>query len=101
MASIQVTLVARAGEAPEMPAAEEEDRDQEGGGDHVQVFAHQVHHQLDAEILGVVAADQLLLGLGQVEGEPRGLGKGATQKTTIPSGCVKAFQRPGSRPAAP
>ena len=76
IASTQVTLFARAGQAPEVPAAEEQDHDQESRRDHVQVLAHQVHHQLDAEILGVIAADQFLLALGQVEGQAAGLGKG-------------------------
>ena len=71
----QVIVVARAGQAPEMPAAEEQDHDQERRRDHVQELGHQVHHQLDAGVLGVIAADQLLLGLGQVEGQPGGLGE--------------------------
>ena len=60
--------------------AQEEDRHQETGRDHVDVFGEVEEHELEARILGVVAADQLLLGLRQVERQPARLGVGAHQK---------------------
>ena len=58
-----------------MPAAEEHDHDQERRRDHVEELGHEEQQELDAGILGVIAADELLLGLGQVERQPGRLGE--------------------------
>ena len=63
-----------------MPAAQKHDHDQERRRDHVEEFGHEEEQELDARIFGVIAADKLLLGLGQVEGEPRRLGEGGHEK---------------------
>ena len=80
----------RAGDAPKVPAAEEQDHDQEGGRDHVQEFGDQNNSSLHARIFGVIAADQFLLGLGQIERQ-----SGSSRQTTrsrtprSPSGCTE------------
>ena len=58
-----------------MPAAEEQDHDQERRCDHVEELGHEEQKELDAGIFGVVATDELLLRLGEVEREPRRLGE--------------------------
>ena len=54
--------------------------DQEAGGDHVRVFAEEEQGELHGAVLGVVAADQFLLGLRQVERQPVALGEDADQE---------------------
>ena len=63
-----------------MPAAEKQSRQQEAGRDHVRVFAKKEQPELESAVFGVVAADQLLLGLGQVERQPIALRQHADQK---------------------
>ena len=63
-----------------MPAAEEQDHQQEGRGDHVQELGDHEHHQLHSGVLGTVAGDQFLLGLDQVEGQPSGFGEGGHEE---------------------
>ena len=60
-----------------MPAAEEQDHHQEAGGDHVRVFAEEEEGQLQGVVLGVVAADEFLLRLGQIERQAVALGERA------------------------
>ena len=51
----------------QMPAAEEERHDDGGAGDHGRVFAEEEERELHRAVFGVIAADQLGLGLGQIE----------------------------------
>ena len=67
-------------EEREVPAAEEEDHRQEADRDDVEVFAEEEHAELHRRIFGVEPADQFLLGFGQVERQPVGLGEPADQE---------------------
>ena len=55
------------------PAAEEQRRGQRRDGDHVDVLGEEEQRELQRRVLGVEAADQLALGLGEVERRPVGL----------------------------
>ena len=58
-----------------MPAAEEQNHDQERGRDHVEELGDEEQQQLDPRIFRVVAADEFLLRLGKVERQPCRLGE--------------------------
>ncbi len=58
-----------------MPAAKEEGDDERGAGDHGGVFAEEEEGEFHRGILGVVAADEFLFGLGEIEGEAVGFGE--------------------------
>ena len=63
-----------AGDRPgRAPAAEEQRGGERGDRDHVDVLGQLDQRELERGVLGVVAADQLALALGQVEGKPVGL----------------------------
>ena len=49
------------------PAAEEENRREAGNRDHVRVFGHEEHGELEARIFGVESGDQFGFRFGQVE----------------------------------
>ena len=51
----------------QVPTAQEQNHDQKRAGDHVQEFRDQKQQQLDARVLRVIAAHQLLLAFRQVE----------------------------------
>ena len=53
---------------------------QQAGGDHVRVFAEEKQAELEAAVFGVIAADQFLLGFGQIERQPIALGEDAGQE---------------------
>ena len=57
-----------------LPAAEVEDHRQRRDQGHPEVLADKEHAELHPRVLGVVAGDQLGLGLGQIERHPLGLG---------------------------
>ena len=83
-----------------MPAAEEERDAEAGERDQVDVLAHREEPEAHAAVLRVVARDELLLGLGQVERGARGLrGAGEEEddepdelRDRVPRAC-----RPGRR----
>ena len=51
----------------DVPAAEEDRHDQAGDDDDVEVLGREERGEAAAAVLGVVAADQLGVGLGEVE----------------------------------
>ena len=53
----------------------------------MQKFGDQKQQQLHAGIFGVIAADQFLFGLGQIEWQPRASAVAAITNTKNPSGC--------------
>ena len=59
----------------DVPAAEEERHDQAGDHDHVQVLRREERREAAAAVLRVVAADELGVGLGEVERRAVGLGE--------------------------
>ena len=63
-----------------MPAAEEQRHAEAGERDQVDVLGHREEPEAHAAVLGVVAGDELLLGLGQVERRPRRLGRAREQE---------------------
>src|SRR5260370_41605519 len=95
-----------------MPAPEEQDHHEKAGGDHVGVFAEEEEGELDAVVLRVIAAHELLLGFRQIERQAVALGKGAdheqqerkrlnpnvpaeqTQKTTLWRGLIAGSLMP-------
>ena len=64
----------------QQPAAEEDRRDHARHHQHVQVLGEVVGGEAPAAVLGVVAADQLGVGLGQVKGRAVGLGEAGDQE---------------------
>ena len=81
-----------------VPAAEEERHGERRERDHVDVLGHREEAEAHAAVLGVVAGDELLLGLGQVERRARRLGgagededersrRTAGRRTSIVSSC--------------
>ena len=81
-----------------MPAAEEQDHRQRRDQGHAQVLADEEHAELHARVLGVVAGDQLGLGLGQVEGHPLRLREPGDRRRSTGRGTAG---RRTSSPAAP
>ena len=63
-----------------VPAAEEERHAEAREHDHVDVLGRLEEAPAHAGVLGVVAGDELGVGLGQVERRPRGLGDPAEQE---------------------
>ena len=63
-----------------VPAAEEERHAQAGERDQVDVLGHREQAEAHASVLGVVARDELLLGLREVERRPGGLGRARQQE---------------------
>ena len=78
-----------------VPAAEEQDDRQVAHRDDMQILAQEEHAELHGRILGVKAADQLLLGFGQVKGQPVGLGEGADQEEQEPDRLHEHAPDPG------
>ena len=74
----------RAVPAGAVPAAEEERHAERGERDQVDVLGHREEAEAHAAVLGVVAGDELLLGLGEVERRARGLGGAGEQEDDEP-----------------
>ncbi len=62
------------------PASQEEDGHERAEDHDVHVLAQEEESEAHAAVLGVVARDQLVLRLGQVEGDALGLGHGAHEE---------------------
>ena len=83
-----------------VPAAEEERHAEGRERDQVDVLGHRVEAEAHPAVLGVVAGDELLLGLGQVERRPRGLGRAREQEddeARRTAGSTYQRCRPGRR----
>ena len=84
------------------PAAEEERRgDRRDDDDHVQVLGHVVRAEARAAVLGDVAADQLGVGLREVERRAVGLGEAATRKMMKPTNCGMTYHMPACASTMP
>ena len=71
-------------QARPVPAAEEERHAERGERDQVDVLGHRVEPEAHPAVLGVVAGDELLLGLGEVERRAGGLGRAREQEDDQP-----------------
>ena len=64
-------------------------------GDHVGIFGHKEHGEFHAGVFGVIARDQLSLGLWQDQRASRLVSANtATRKMKKASGCFTTFHRP-------
>src|SRR5690349_23199658 len=60
-------------------------RHQRRRGDHVRVLGDVEHRKLHRAVFGVIARDQLSLRLGQIEGNPVGLGRSEEHTSELQS----------------
>ena len=60
----------------------------------MQKLGHQEQQQLHAGIFRVIAADQFLLGFGQIERQPGGFGERGDHEHNEPQWLGKAFHMP-------
>src|SRR5215469_7425322 len=61
------------------PAAEEEQRREARYSDHVRVFGHEKHRELEGRVLGVEAGDKFCFRFGQIKGNAVGFRDGRSQ----------------------